>query len=136
MQENRFAVAELLEETGKRISEITGRSAVVSVQYLKAETTESLNKRLIEVVTNVCGVDWHRIVGRTRKVEVIIARHLYCYISRIEFGCTFKAIGRTINRDHTSAIHSVNVVVDMLQTKEAMFVLPYEEIIERLNLKK
>lgn len=62
---------------------------------------------IMKAVGDTCGVTVEDIMSRTRLREFVDARQLYCYIMREKFGLSLSKIGKTINRDHATAIHSV-----------------------------
>jgi hypothetical protein len=66
-------------------------------------------KNIVQLVTG------SNIFERNRKRGVVEARMLYG-ILLYELGYTFKGIGRTINKDHTTIIHYTRSIKDLIET--------------------
>ena len=66
-------------------------------------------KQIVELVTRV------KITVNNRKREVIDARMIYAKILR-ERGASLASIGMTINKDHTTIIHYIRTMDDLLVT--------------------
>jgi chromosomal replication initiation ATPase DnaA len=49
-----------------------------------------------------------QLKSRCREREYCDARHMYCYILRTKMDYSLIQIGRSIGRDHTTAINSIN----------------------------
>jgi chromosomal replication initiator protein len=62
---------------------------------------------VMKVVAEHMNVTVDNIMSKSREQEYVEARHIYCGILRLVYGYTLKVIGRTINRDHTTAINAV-----------------------------
>jgi len=62
---------------------------------------------IMQIVSEMCNVTVDEMLSRTRIREVVDARQLYCFIMREKFGFPLSKIGRSINRDHATAIHSI-----------------------------
>jgi chromosomal replication initiator protein len=78
--------------------------------YIKYKGNSLKADEILEIIANNCGTTVFDIVSKNRKMIVVDARHIFCGIMKIHFGHTYKKIGESIGqRDHTTAIHSVNV---------------------------
>jgi hypothetical protein len=66
-------------------------------------------KQIVELVTRV------KITVNNRKREIIDARMIYAKILR-ERGASLSSIGMTINKDHTTIIHYIRTMNDLLVT--------------------
>lgn len=74
------------------------------------------NKKLNTLLETVCKyycVDKQLVVGRCRKRLLVDARQLYCYLARKHTFASWSSIGSSINRDHSSAIHSCNKILTL-----------------------
>lgn len=73
------------------------------IKKKKATNTERLFKAILSVTkvskAALASPDKHRIY--------IESRQIFCYIAHTYFGLTLKSIGRALNRDHTTVIHSI-----------------------------
>lgn len=85
------------------------------------------------IVSQVCGLPIEKIVGKDRTRRIVIARQLYCYILREHFWYGLVEIGKTINRDHTTIIHSYRLVKNLLEIGDPQMVEPYEAIMAKIK---
>ncbi len=69
-------------------------------------------KEIIQQVLNV-----EDISERSRRRELSDARHIYGFICYYHKLGTYEEIGRAINRDHATILHSFRVTRDYLQLK-------------------
>lgn len=77
------------------LSQISGASLQVCDLVFKAADSDALIIRLI------------RSDGRSDKICRM--RHAIAYVAKERFGANFRTIGRALNRDHSTAIHSHRV---------------------------
>jgi chromosomal replication initiation ATPase DnaA len=63
--------------------------------------------RTIEAAARIAGVEPIAILGRSRKTEIVYGRQLAAYGLRRGVGLSYPKIGRLLNRDHSTIIHSV-----------------------------
>jgi hypothetical protein len=71
-----------------------------------------MNIQLKQTINKAFGVD---IDNRTRAGNHAIARQLYCYIRYKTTVLSLKAIGKEVNRNHATVIHSKSVMEGILQ---------------------
>lgn len=77
--------------------------------FLKERRSEVTPEGLFYAIWKIMGVTASQIKSRSRRREVVNARHIYCYVLKTETNMTLKAIGETLNgRDHTTVLNSVN----------------------------
>lgn len=67
-------------------------------------------ERIIEKICDVTGINPTTLSMRTRKREIVDARHIYCYIAKRETSLSLSKIGEPINRDHTSVLHAIKKI--------------------------
>ena len=85
-------------------------------------------EQVMEAVSRVTGVEANEIFGKSRLRGVASARHMFCYMARKYTNATLGQTGRFLGRDHTTAINSVKVCNDMIDTKDEVFVNTMAEI--------
>ncbi|HKL17158.1 MAG TPA: chromosomal replication initiator protein DnaA [Patescibacteria group bacterium] len=76
---------------------------------LKTNKNKSLirPKLLIKTVANFYGIPLEKMLGSSRKREVVVPRQVAMYLMREEIDSSFPAIGERIGeRDHTTAMHA------------------------------
>jgi chromosomal replication initiation ATPase DnaA len=71
---------------------------------------------VLKIIAENCGVKSHEIVSRIRKRTLIDARFIFCYMLKSEFNFTYESIGKILDRDHTTIIHSVKTHKERYQT--------------------
>lgn len=64
-------------------------------------------KDILEIVSESTYVTIDDILSRSRKGDVIIARHIYCGIMRIHYNYSLPFIAKILHRDHTTIISAV-----------------------------
>ena len=63
------------------------------------------------------GIPFEEIMGRSRKAEVVMARQVWWWFLRdLSFG--YSEIGRMFGRDHSTVIHGVNRVSDLIRLND------------------
>ena len=87
------------------------RQLIEAVAAIVAEDREPTPfSRVISVVEDVTGFTLAQLQRHDRNGAVKDARHIMAYSIRMFCHATMKDIGRVINRDHSSVIHSVHTV--------------------------
>jgi len=69
-------------------------------------------EQILEIIGKNCNVTVSDILSRTRIREIVEARQMFCYVVREKFGYPLSRIGRMVNRDHATAIHSIKAHKD------------------------
>jgi chromosomal replication initiator protein len=89
-------------------------------------------KHARQIVDNVCdfyGLTIAQVKGKCRLRGYVKARFVSIYIIRKRTGLTLKEIGRLFHRDHTSIIHAVQTIEEVLSLR---FDNDYQEEIKKL----
>ena len=71
--------------------------------------TDERIQRIIDNIEILYRTKWSRIVSKSRKVDLIEARRLYCALLRNVFGLSLQVIGKMVNTHHASVIHSIKM---------------------------
>lgn len=69
-------------------------------------------EEILEIISRNCNVTIEDIMSKTRVREIAEARQLFCYVIREKFGYPLSKVGRLVNRDHATAIHSIKAHKD------------------------
>ena len=69
-------------------------------------------EEILDIVAKNCCVSTSQILSRVRDRDVIDARFIFAAVMKKEFGYTLKYIGKILNRDHTTIIHSLETFQD------------------------
>lgn len=82
---------------------------------------------ITKTVFDKLGVDLIHRTGKARKHEQVEARQISMYLIKLKTRASLKNIGRHFNRDHSTVIHSIETVQDLMQTNRY-----YKHTIEEL----
>jgi chromosomal replication initiation ATPase DnaA len=72
------------------------------------------------------------IYSHIRKQHILYGRHTFNYICRKTIGMSLDSIGRIINRDHSTIIHSVRQTQDLIEY-DRNFAKTYQQTLELLD---
>jgi hypothetical protein len=73
---------------------------------------------LIKVISEAAKIDIDKIIGKERFRPYMIPRQLLCYYLRKKYFMTLEAIGNVIGKHHSSVIHSIAVIENMISIKD------------------
>ena len=92
---------------------------------VKVQTLETPQETIDRIINDVCqrsGIEKEKILSRSRKKEIVAARFACMYLLRKEAFMTFAAIGRVFDRDHSTAMHALRTVENLLETNDYLMV--------------
>jgi len=99
---------------------------------LLSEAAEELTT-ILQVCCEAYDVDIKEVKSRSRKRGgVMEARQMYCYVACNKFEHKLGNIAAIINRDHATALHSIRVVQDYMDTKYTDTIGQYNKICDSL----
>ncbi|PJZ66894.1 chromosomal replication initiator protein DnaA [Leptospira wolffii] len=88
--------------------------------------------KVIEYISEIYHLDPKEIMGKSRKPEYVIPRHLCMYVLHKEFRLNKSQVGRMFNSEHTTVIHAVrNIENRMKEDKD--FSIKVESILKRFR---
>jgi chromosomal replication initiation ATPase DnaA len=91
---------------------------------IRMKTRRYTQRLIAEAIEKVTNVPISKLGHRSRKREVVYARHIYCFQMRDKTTWSLKEIGASIGgRDHTTVINSVKVYHDLNETEDSFFEL-------------
>ena len=91
------------------------------------------NNKLLNIVLVICGVSKEQFYSEKRGRTLVLARHLFCYISRAKLGHKLVPIAQFIKRDHTTVIHGINTIENLLSVNDEQVQTLYLSIIEAIT---
>jgi hypothetical protein len=71
-------------------------------------------ENLLSVISFVSGLPEDAIRGQNRARGLVLCRHAYYFIARQNMGLKLAEIGHFFGSDHTTVIHGINKVKDMI----------------------
>jgi chromosomal replication initiation ATPase DnaA len=73
---------------------------------------------LQKMVCQQFNVSWAQIISNKRDRNITGARHTYMYLSKTMLGLTLTAVGRELNKDHTTVIHAVKTITNLIHVQD------------------
>ncbi len=83
------------------------------------------------VIGYICqyfNTNMHDLKSKSRKRELVIPRHIAIYLSYKRQLGSKKAIGKYFSRDHSTVIHAIEAVSDLLDTDSK-----FRKVVEEVN---
>ena len=68
---------------------------------------------VLEAIKEVFDITYQELQSKYRFGPIVEARHIYCFLMRKYLKWSFKSIGESINRDHTTVMHSIRTCEDL-----------------------
>lgn len=101
---------------------------IENLKFNKCKVTPEL---VLEVVAKNCGVTIDEILSNTRRRGLVDARHYYCAVLRKQLGYSVTAIGKLVNKDHTTIVHGTQKFYDRCSVDED-YKKVYETILQEI----
>lgn len=87
-------------------------------------------QNLLSVISFVSGQPEDAIMSQNRSRGLVLCRHAYYFIARNKMGLKLVDIGALFGSDHTTVIHGINKIKDMISIKDEITC----EFIDQVNL--
>ena len=75
-------------------------------------------ENLLSVISFVSGLPEDEIRGQNRARGLVLCRHAYYFLAREKMGLKLAQIGEVFGSDHTTVIHGIKKVKDMISIKD------------------
>jgi chromosomal replication initiation ATPase DnaA len=131
----------VMEEVLKRVDDCRREVEVILDKpvklELKIESTVSPPEIISLLKATICetfNVTWEQISSKDRKTEIKLARHFFCHFTKTLLGLGCAAVGRLINKDHTTVLNAWAVIRNDLSTHEAKTVRYHKILLEKLSV--
>ena len=89
---------------------------------------------ILEIVSKETYISIDDILGRTRKFDAIVARHVFCGVLKSEYKYSLSFIGNILSRDHTTIINAVRQYM-YRKHSETHFQRVVENVLETIKTK-
>ncbi len=130
----------LLTDSYEQIVKIKNYSTVWKdeIEALSVVTTSDKLKTLERIVLNTMHINnpdlkyIKSMIVKTRRRDIMLWVQTFTYIAR-KMGFTTIKIGKYINRDHATVLHSVKAVENALFTKEADLTQIYKQVLNSIK---
>lgn len=98
-----------------------GAKLMLEIEYM--ESVKVFDKpvdadKLVAIVAQCSGLKVFDLKSETRKRDAVAARQVYCFIAHKIFKYPSKYVGKYINRDHTTVLHSVKECINHYQCRD------------------
>lgn len=91
-------------------------------------------RNIVDATVDTTGISFAEIEGRSRKVKIVDARKIVVGLARMK-GLSFPAIGKGLNRDHSSIIY-LNKEFENLLKYDEQFKADSEAVAKKLKVAK
>ena len=81
-------------------------------------TATQMSDLCMSSVSNYYGIPVEVVKSKTRIREVVKSRQIYCWLMRKNTRLSFRDIGTPLNCDHSTVIHAINTINNLIQTKD------------------
>ena len=115
-------------EQARRVVDELGGGKIAESMLRAIESAEGPGRRLsdaLEVVALHFGTTEAALKGEVRDARTSAARFAFYLLGRDEIGASYPAIGKVVNRDHTTVIHGAGRAKDMMT--EPSFLASYNQ---------
>lgn len=75
-------------------------------------------ENLLSVISFVGGLSEDDIKGQNRARDLVLCRHAYYFLAREKMGLKLSQIGEVFGSDHTTVIHGIKKIKDMISIKD------------------
>ncbi len=88
--------------------------------FLISAQSRSITPRdILDAVSKYYSIDYKDIIGDGRKKELVWPRQISVFLMRKEINSSYPTIGQELGgRDHTTAMHAFNKILDEIENKE------------------
>jgi hypothetical protein len=92
-------------------------------------------QQLLEEICTLFNADIDRVKSKRRWRELVKIRQYYCYVGRVYYRFSLVNLGSAIGgRDHTTVLHSRDVVIDQLSVNDTVTYNDIETLKSHLEL--
>lgn len=113
---------ELLPVINKVVSDCEERLSLMVGSRVKLEmahVSNDINEFKIQtLVCNEFNVSWPELIAHSRVSHLVDARHAYWWLSYVWLKSNYSQIGRDFDKDHTSVMHGVRRIKNLIETKD------------------
>jgi chromosomal replication initiation ATPase DnaA len=123
----------ILADTEKQLQELL--RVPVKLNMVINEADVIMNHLYInEMVCDQFALPYTILASKAKPMNVVTARHIYCYLCRRYLNMSFAAIAKTVNRDHATVMYAVSAVGDYIRHKDAYVYSNVTPLIEKIQM--
>lgn len=107
--------------------------SILSDLLLSAQTKSLTPKDILGAVSRFYDISTKDIIGKGRKKELVWPRQITIFLMRKELNVSYPTIGQELGgRDHTTAMHAYNKILDEVENKENEKIIQEIESIKQI----
>jgi chromosomal replication initiator protein len=107
--------------------------SVLGDLIISAQTRSLSPRDIMDAVSKFYNIEHKDLIGQGRKKELVWPRQISIYLMRKEINYSYPTIGQELGgRDHTTAMHAYNKILDEVENKENEKVIQEIESIRQL----
>lgn len=91
---------------------------IPGIKQITPRSDEEIKTSILQAVEQVTGYSLNMLLKNNRTRDRVLARNLCYYFLRKHTRYSLKQIGDLFNKDHTTIIHGIRMVNDMLTTND------------------
>jgi len=123
-------IKEVVQNFEKSLQEMLGGK--VSVIWVPENQLNDLDA-LKTIIYTVTLITWEQIKKKNRRQGIVEARHLFCWFAHYKFGKNKSDLMRIMGIDHTTVIHGIKKVNDLLEAKDVVITEHFSKITSMVN---
>lgn len=124
-----LTTTELLEMIDIVIPELIGTRnkidrVLIQLKMFKLErkvTDKGKSRVILKVIQAQLGITHEDLISPNRTANIRQARQIYCALARSITRMSLAEIGKGVNRDHATVIHSCKVIKDARDTRDILY---------------
>ena len=121
----------ILDKCQEDAEKIVGKKVQITFHFKFQHLSTDM---LATIICDVCEVKWSDIISESRKANIILARHIFCYLSATLQKKTLWQISNLIQRnDHGVIAKARDKVKRMIDTEDEIYMPAILEIEKRIN---
>jgi chromosomal replication initiator protein len=107
--------------------------SILNDLIVSAQTKSISPRNIMDAVSKFYNIENKDLIGKGRKKELVWPRQISVYLMRKEINYSYPTIGQELGgRDHTTAMHAYNKILDEVENKENEKVIQEIESIRQL----
>lgn len=95
-----------------------------------------MSNTIIEIIEQESLFSFEQLLQQNRKKKIKIARQILHYCLCMDAFMPLKKVGKLTNRDHSTVLHNRDLVAQMVQNKDPMYMPLFIRVKERINKNK
>jgi chromosomal replication initiation ATPase DnaA len=122
--EHQEQVVAIIKKAEAEIAQLTGMGCNI---FYKLQSEISIDQ-VRHAIQEEMNIPWSQIAGKTKPLNIVIARYIYIRFMRNHFKRTFTSIAKDLNRDHTSIMQAMKTSTNLIGNNDYVICTPLYNI--------